>query len=179
MGPSDSFRSETPVIGFAAFSGTGKTTLLRELIPCLRRAGLRIGVIKHAHHRFDVDYPGKDSYELRKAGAAHMLIASANRRALIVDNEAPTEPDFAQLLASLDHSQLDLVLVEGFKRQRFAKVELYRPSLGHPLLQPDDDSVVAIATDAPLGREVPVPLLDLNDAPAVADFVLRQTGLAR
>lgn len=162
-----------PIIGFAAFSGTGKTTLLVQLLPALSERGLRIGMIKHAHHSFDIDHPGKDSYELRKAGAEQMLIASRRRWALMTETPRRTgDPPLAELIAHLDVSSLDLILVEGFKHERFPKIELHRPVLGHRLLAGDDDSVVAVAADAP----IPIPrpglqLLDLNDPGAVADFI--------
>jgi len=166
---------DRPVIGFAAFSGTGKTTLLTRLVPILRERGLRIAMVKHAHHRFDVDQPGKDSYELRKAGAEQMLIASRRRWALMCETpERTDDPKLAELLAHLDTAQVDLVLVEGFKHERFPKIELHRPALGHPLLAAEDDSILAVATDAPLAEPAPaVPRLDLNDPAAIADFIAR------
>ncbi len=160
-----------PVLGFAAWSGTGKTTLLRRLIPLLRDAGMRLGVIKHAHHDFDVDQPGKDSYELRHAGAERVLVGSRVRWALMVEQPTAGEPTLASLLAHMPRQSLDLILVEGFKHERFPKLELHRPALGRPLLQPDDASIVAVASDARLHPPPPVPLLDLNDVESVADFV--------
>jgi len=162
-----------PVLGFAAFSGTGKTTLLTRLIPMLREQGLRISMVKHAHHDFDVDKPGKDSYELRKAGAAQMLIASDRRMALMTEFEPAAEPRLVGLLAQLDPHRADLVLVEGFKQARFPKIELHRPSLGKPLMFPEDPDIIAVASDAPLGQACDRPLLDLNDLGAMAAFVLQ------
>jgi len=162
-----------PVLGFAAFSGTGKTTLLTRLIPMLREQGLRISMVKHAHHDFDVDKPGKDSYELRKAGAAQVLIASSRRMALMTEFEPTAEPDLRMLLAQLDADRTDLVLVEGFKGESFAKIELHRPSLGKPLLFPEDPNIIAVASDAPLAQACDRPLLDLNDLGAMAAFVLQ------
>lgn len=159
-----------PVLGIAAWSGTGKTTLLKKLLPLLRAQGLRIGMLKHAHHTFDIDHPGKDSYELRKAGAEQMLIASSRRWALMV--EATTEGDVSltDMLDRLDRSSLDLILVEGFRHTSFPKIELHRPALGMPLLFPDDSSVIAIASDQTL--ESTLPQLDLNDPHAIAAFIL-------
>ena len=159
-----------PVLGFAAFSGTGKTTLLTKLIPLLTESGLRVGLIKHAHHRFDVDTPGKDSYELRKAGAERVLLGSRARTALMIERREHTEPRLAELLAQFPDRDLDLVLVEGFKHERFPKIELHRPSRGLPLLADDDDSVLAIASDAQV--DATRPHLDLNDVHAVLAFVI-------
>lgn len=166
--------AERPVVGFAAWSGTGKTTLLRRLLPLFASRGLRIGVIKHAHHEFEIDHPGKDSYELRKAGAAQMLVASRRRWALIVETPDGDDPDLPALVARLHPETLDLVLVEGFKPEAVPKIELHRPVLGRPLLAPDDSTIVAVATDAPLARAVDVPVLDLNDPPAIAAFVIER-----
>jgi len=160
-----------PVLGFAAWSGTGKTTLLRRLIPVLRERGLRLGVLKHAHHAFDVDQPGKDSYELRHAGAERVLVASRRRWALMVESPREDEPTLADALGCLPPQGLDLILVEGFKHERFPKLELHRPALGRPLLYPDDPSIVAVASDAALSPAPALPLLDLNDVQAVAGFV--------
>jgi molybdopterin-guanine dinucleotide biosynthesis protein MobB len=162
-----------PVLGFAAFSGTGKTTLLSQVVPLLRAAGLELAVVKHAHHTFDVDTPGKDSYELRQAGAPRVLLASRKRWVLMVERPDDREPTLDEVLLELDQHGLDLVLVEGFKHERFAKIELYRPSLGRPPFFPDDDSVVAIASDGPLSTPCPVPVFDLNDPGTIADFVVR------
>lgn len=163
-----------PVLGFAAFSGVGKTTLLRELMPALQAYGLNIGIVKHAHHEFDTDIPGKDSYELRKAGAAQTLVASRKRQALITETPNASEPRLADLVRLLDSSRLDLVLVEGFKGEPIPKIELHRPSLEHPLLCIHNDSVIALATDAPLGRRPTIPLLDLNRPDQIANFVLQR-----
>ncbi|MEJ2456113.1 MAG: molybdopterin-guanine dinucleotide biosynthesis protein B [Candidatus Thiodiazotropha sp.] len=161
-----------PVIGFAAYSGTGKTTLLKQLIPLLREQGLHPGVIKHAHHKVEFDVPGKDSYVLRKAGAGQVLLASANRWALMAEEPAGDEPELSLLLQRMDLATLDLVLVEGFRHIPFPKIELHRPSLGKPLLCEADDTILAIATDGALERPMTLPILDLNDAGAVASFIL-------
>ncbi len=175
--------SPTPVLGFAAYSGTGKTTLLKQLIPLLKKRGLRVGMIKHAHHNFDIDTPGKDSYELRKAGAEQMLIASQNRWALMVETpELTGDPDLNELIQQFDHSKIDLVLVEGFKHVTFAKIELHRPSLGKDLLFPHDSSIIAIATDEPDIIQTKLPVLDINNPAMIADFInefIRKAGSSR
>lgn len=165
-----------PVLGIAAYSGTGKTTLLRKLLPMLRGRGLRVGMVKHAHHSFDIDVPGKDSYELRKAGAVQMLVASRHRWALVTEMGDVGEPRLAELLARLDQSALDLILVEGFKAEAFPKIELHRPSLGHPLLHPLDRSIVAVAADAPFEPAGAIALLDLNRPGQIAEFILHWIG---
>jgi molybdopterin-guanine dinucleotide biosynthesis protein B len=168
--------SPVPLLGFAAFSGTGKTTLLRALLPLLNSRGLRVGVIKHAHHTFDVDVPGKDSYELRRAGAAQMLVGSRHRWALVTETPGLEEPRLTDLLARLSTETLDLVLVEGFKAEVFPKIELHRPSLGHPLMCRTDPSIIALATDAPVQDAPSLPLLDLNDAAGVVAFIVGIAG---
>ena len=162
-----------PLLGISAWSGTGKTTLLRQLIPALKRRGLRVSVIKHAHHHFDLDFPGKDSYELRKAGAAQTVICTATRMATISEFDEPSqEPELAQIIATLDDSRSDLVLVEGYKDIKFPKIELHRTALGKPYLHPDDETVIAIACDAPPPTETQIPVLDINDVEAIADFII-------
>jgi molybdopterin-guanine dinucleotide biosynthesis adapter protein len=160
-----------PVLGFAAYSGTGKTTLLTQLIPILRQRGIRIAMVKHAHHRFDVDIPGKDSYELRKAGAAQMLICSRHRFALMTDLEEDREPRLSENLERLDTEAADLVLVEGFKSESFPKIELHRPSLGKDLIFPGDEFIIAVATDEPDTIGTDLPLLPLNKPDVIADFI--------
>ena len=165
-----------PLLGFAAWSGTGKTTLLEQLIPLLVDRGLRIGVLKHAHHDFDIDQPGKDSYRLRKAGAQQMMVASRRRHARIIETEL-AEADFRQLLASFDQTELDLLLVEGFKHEHFPKIELHRAEIGKPLLFPEDRDIIALASDQPQQsgeqQQTSRPRLDINDLAAIADFVCR------
>lgn len=165
--------TEIPLLGFAAWSGTGKTTLLKQLLPRLTQRGIRVGCIKHAHHEFDVDIPGKDSYELRHAGARQMLIASDKRWALMTENDVSETPHLQQLIAKLDHDQLDLILVEGFKAEKFPKIELYRSSLGKPFQFPQDDSIIAIATDSPEAVPEPfkLPMLDINNIDMIEAFV--------
>jgi molybdopterin-guanine dinucleotide biosynthesis protein B len=165
-------QAQVPVLGFAAYSGTGKTTLLKQLLPLLRREGLRIGMVKHTHHDFDIDTPGKDSYELRKAGASEMLVASGRRWALMVETEREGDPMLQEVIGRLDQANLDLILVEGFKHEALPKIELHRPSRGRPLLFPDDSDIIAIAHDATLSVETELPQLDINDPPAVAGYIL-------
>ncbi len=168
-----------PVIGFAAFSGTGKTTLLLKLIPLLKAAGVRLAVVKHAHHAFDVDHPGKDSYRLREAGADEMLVASRRRMAWIRENTQEVEPTLHDALAALNPDGLDLVLVEGFKGDAFPKIELNRSATQAPLLFLSDPNIVAIATDAgTLAEEAgTLPVLSINDPGAIVDFILSFSGL--
>ncbi|EOD5128080.1 bifunctional molybdopterin-guanine dinucleotide biosynthesis adaptor protein MobB/molybdopterin molybdotransferase MoeA [Vibrio parahaemolyticus] len=160
-----------PILGFAAYSGTGKTTLLEALLPKLTETGLRIGMLKHAHHNFDVDKPGKDSYRLRKAGASQMLIASRNRFALMTETPE-AEAEFEYLLTRFDEDKLDVVLVEGCKNIAFPKIELHREEVGKPWLYPHDDNIIAIASDsAELDSELPQ--MNINDLDAIAQFVLQ------
>ena len=162
-----------PLLGFAAYSGTGKTTLLKKLIPTLGRRGLRPALIKHSHHDFEIDVPGKDSYALRKAGAGQILLASPHRRALIIETpDHQDDPRLAELIGLLDPSRADLVLVEGFRHEAFPKIELHRPALGKPLLFPQDPHIIAVATDGPLPVETRLPVLDLNDVDAIAGFLI-------
>ncbi|EJG1534290.1 bifunctional molybdopterin-guanine dinucleotide biosynthesis adaptor protein MobB/molybdopterin molybdotransferase MoeA [Vibrio parahaemolyticus] len=160
-----------PILGFAAYSGTGKTTLLEALLPKLTEACLRIGMLKHAHHNFDVDKPGKDSYRLRKAGASQMLIASRNRFALMTETPE-AEAEFEYLLTRFDEDKLDVVLVEGCKNIAFPKIELHREEVGKPWLYPHDENIIAIASDtAELDSELPQ--MNINDLDAIAQFVLQ------
>lgn len=157
-----------PVLGFAAFSGTGKTTLLEALLPLLRQRGIRVGMLKHAHHDFDIDTPGKDSFRLRKAGAEQMLIASHQRFAMITETPEH-EPSFEYLLSRFDTQQLDLILVEGCKDIVFPKIELHRSALNKPWLYPNDESVIAIAADIQPNSDLPY--FNINDLESIADFV--------
>jgi len=160
-----------PVLGFAAASGTGKTTLLTELIPILKQDGLRIGVIKHSHHDFEIDQPGKDSFRLRKAGASSVMLVSRYRRAIITEFTPEREPRLDDQLKQLDQSELDLILVEGFRTEQFPKIELHRPSLEKPLLYPNDPDIIAIATDAALDVPDHLPQLELNRPEMIAAFI--------
>ena len=169
-----------PILGFAAYSGTGKTTLLTRLLPLLTEAGLRIGMVKHAHHSFEMDRPGKDSYELRRAGARQMLVASRQRFALLVEEEEDyPEPRLDALLTHLDQERIDLILVEGFKHEAFPKIELHRPALGKPLMFPDDPCIIAVACDAPLPVATELPVLDINQPQRIAEFVMGEIGVSR
>lgn len=158
-------------IGLAGYSGAGKTTLIKRLLPELIARGLSVSTLKHAHHRFDVDHPGKDSFEHRRAGAREVLVASGERWALMHELRGAPEPSLEQLLALM--SPVDLVVVEGFKRDGHPKIEVHRIENAKPFLHPQDPAIVAIATDAP----GPFPGLDharLDDAKAIADIVLRR-----
>ena len=159
------------VIGLAGWSGAGKTTLLTRAIPHLLKEGLRVSVIKHAHHEFDVDVPGKDSWVHRQSGASEVLVSSSRRWALMHELRGAPAPTLAELLKKL--SPVDLVIVEGFKRDPHPKIEVWRADNGKPFLHPDDPAIRAVASDTkPEG--VPLPLIDLNDPAAVADAVLRE-----
>jgi molybdopterin-guanine dinucleotide biosynthesis adapter protein len=158
------------IIGITGWSGAGKTTLILKLIPLLTAKGLKVSTLKHAHHMFDVDTPGKDSYEHRAAGATEVLIASGNRFALMHELRGAPEPPLEVLLAKL--SAVDLVLIEGFKRAPHPKIEVFRAANGKEALHPGNASIVAIASDRPFpdaGR----PVLPLDDAPAIADMALQ------
>src|SRR3954447_5455365 len=155
------------VIGIAGWSGAGKTTLLTRVIPCLTARGLRVSTIKHAHHGFDVDQPGKDSHTHRMAGATEVLVSSANRFALMHELRGAPELSLGALLEKL--APVDLVLVEGFKREAHPKLEVHRASVGKPLLAPNDPNIVAIASDGPVAARVPV--VSLDDIETVADIL--------
>ncbi|MFW5425972.1 MAG: molybdenum cofactor guanylyltransferase MobA [Methylophagaceae bacterium] len=164
--------SPIPLLGFAAFSGTGKTTLLRQLIPALKQKNINVAVIKHAHHRFDIDIPGKDSYEIRQAGAQQVLVSSRNLMALM-EVQAPEmiEPQLSDLIPRINTKTVELILVEGFKNEAFPKIELHRPSLDKALLHPNDANIIAIATDAQTSINQSIDQLDLNDIQALADYI--------
>lgn len=163
------------ILGFSAYSGTGKTTLIEKLIPLLVAEGINIGLIKHSHHDIEMDKPGKDSYRLRKAGASQVVLASPYRTIIFKENSQGTEPNLTAQLNCLDLNHLDLVLVEGFRDEKFAKIELHRPSLGKALLYPNDPSIIAIATDQPLSTSLPT--LNINDIKQIKDFVLQYLAL--
>ena len=159
------------VLGFAAFFGSGTTTLLVQLIPLLRNSGTRLALVKHSHHDFEMDKPGKDSHRLREAGAEQILLASPWRTAWIREGDGSTEPVLGELLDHLDTRALDLVLVEGFRHEPIPKIEIHRPALGTPLLCAEDDLVLALACDEPPAQPVDIPLLDLNDPQAIARWI--------
>jgi molybdopterin-guanine dinucleotide biosynthesis protein B len=157
------------VLGIVGWSGSGKTTLLTRLIPLLVSRGLRIATLKHAHHAFDVDQPGKDSYEHRKAGASEVIVSSARRWVQMHEVGAGAEATLAEHLQRL--SPCDLVLIEGYKSERHPKLEVFRQSVGKSALHPTDERIVAVASDKPL-PDLPIPQVDLNDIAAVADLVI-------
>jgi molybdopterin-guanine dinucleotide biosynthesis adapter protein len=157
------------VIGLAGWSGAGKTTLLTRLIPHFNAQGLRVSVIKHAHHQFDVDVPGKDSWRHREAGAAEVLVASSNRWALMHELRGAAEPRLPELLSKL--SAVDLVVVEGFKREPHRKIEVHRAANDKPLLFPDDPGIFGIAADVAI--ETRLPTVHLDDIAAAAELLLR------
>src|SRR5580704_17842915 len=162
------------IFGLAGWSGSGKTTLLATLIPELVGRGVTVSTIKHAHHEFDVDQPGKDSWRHRQAGASEVMVASSQRFALMQELRAAPEPTLDELVARM--APVDLLLVEGFKRDPHPKLEVYQPSVGKPFLYPDDPHIVAIASDQTLA--VPLPLLSLGEVAAIADFILGRHGFS-
>jgi molybdopterin-guanine dinucleotide biosynthesis protein B len=157
------------VIGLAGWSGAGKTTLLTRVIPHLLKGGLRVSVIKHAHHAFDVDIPGKDSWRHRQSGATEVLVSSTQRWALMHELRGAEEPRIPELLAKL--SRVDLVVIEGFKREPHRKIEVYRAANGKPFLFPDDPGVAGIATDTSV--ETTLPTAHLDDIEAIAAMMLK------
>ncbi len=159
------------IIGLAGWSGSGKTTLVTKVLPRMIERGLRVSTIKHAHHGFDLDQPGKDSFMHREAGATEVVISSARRFAILHELRDSPEWDLSDLLAKL--APVDLVLVEGFKRDAFPKLEIHRAANSKPLLHPDDPHIVAVAADTPL-PDARVPVIDLNDIEAVVDMLLKR-----
>jgi molybdopterin-guanine dinucleotide biosynthesis protein B len=163
------------VCGLAGWSNSGKTTLMERLLPELAGRGLSVSTVKHAHHDFDIDKPGKDSHRHRMAGAREVMISSANRWALMHEGQGAREPELAELLARL--APVDLVMVEGFRAYPHPKLEVYRAANGKPMLYPDDRHIFAIASDRPLDG-VAVPVLDLDDAAAIVDMMIERFDLA-
>ena len=163
------------MFGLAGWSGSGKTTLMKKLLPeCINR-GLRVSTLKHTHHDVDIDQPGKDSYEHRRAGAHEVMLASSARWSLTHELRDGPEPDLEVLVKNM--APVDLLLVEGFKRQRHEKLEIYRAKLGQELLCLHDDTIVAIASDDEL-PDVPVPVFKLNDVTEIADFIIGHCNLS-
>lgn len=162
------------VVGLAGWSGAGKTTLLTRLIPLLNGRGVAVSTLKHAHHAFDVDTPGKDSHAHRAAGARQVLVASANRWALMTELRGAPEPPLADLLARLD--PVDLVVVEGFKRDGHPKLEVHRVANGKPWLHPGDPAIRAVASDAPVPGRAALPRAHLDDLDRVADLLLEHAA---
>jgi molybdopterin-guanine dinucleotide biosynthesis protein B len=158
------------IIGLAGWSGSGKTTLVTKLIPCLKMRGSSVSTLKHAHHGFDLDTPGKDSFMHRAAGATEVIISSGKRWAMLHELRDEPEWNLADLVAKM--SPVDLVLVEGFKRDAFPKLEIHRVANGKPLLHPDDPHIVAVASDSVL-PEAKVPVVDLNNIDAIADLLMK------
>ncbi len=160
------------VFGLVGWSGSGKTTLMVRLLPELIGRGLRVSTVKHAHHDFDIDQPGKDSHRHRDAGATEVMVASAHRWALMHEHRGGPEPGLEELLRQM--APVDLLLVEGFKRHAHPKLEIHRPSVGKPLICTEDPLVLAVASDEPIS-ELPVPRLELRDVRRIADFILVHT----
>jgi molybdopterin-guanine dinucleotide biosynthesis protein B len=161
------------IFGFAGWSGSGKTTLIEQLIPRFVQRGLSVSLIKHAHHTFDVDRPGKDSYRHRHAGAAEVLVTSSRRWVLMHELRGAAEPAFDEQVRRL--SPCDVLLVEGFKHAPIPKLEVWRAVTGEPLLHPNDPHIVAVASDAKV--DTALPLLDLNDVPGISEFILKKLEL--
>jgi molybdopterin-guanine dinucleotide biosynthesis protein B len=162
------------IFGIAGWSGSGKTTLLRRLIPLLVGRGITVSTVKHAHHNFDIDQPGKDSWHHRQGGATEVMVASERRWALMHENRGAPETPLSELVRHM--TAVDLLLVEGYKSEPHDKLEVHRPALGKPLLCPADPHVVALATDAPVPG-VSLPLLALDDAEGIARFIIAHCRL--
>ena len=169
------------LIGFAAYSGTGKTTLIKDVVMILKKSNYRVSVIKHAHHNFDIDQPGKDSYEIRKSGAENMLISSKNRWALMHENMNNNELTLVDLVNLLGKIKYDLILVEGFKAESFPKIELYRKEVSkdRELLSSSDKNIIAIATEKKTKLETSLPVLDINNPQNIADFIINFLNISK
>ena len=164
------------IIGFAAFSGTGKTTLIKKIVSILSKR-FTVSVIKHAHHDFDLDHPGKDSYEIRKSGAENILISSEKRWALIHENKKNKELTLENLLDILENINSDIVLVEGFKKENFPKIELYRKEIGKDLLFYNDKNIIAFATDSNMDIDGNIEKLDINEPQQIVDYIIKFLSL--
>ena len=162
-----------PILGFCAYSGTGKTTLLTQLIPILRNRGIQVGVIKHAHHNFEMDREGKDSFRFRQAGATEVMLASSRRWVLLHENSEEADPDPGELLQRMNLDHLDLVLVEGFKHHMLPKIEIHRPSLGRDMMYPGLPGIIALASDETPSDNLDIPWLDLNHPVKIAEFIIK------
>ena len=173
-------KSQLPLLGFAAYSGTGKTTLLCKIIPLLKAKGIRVAVVKNSHHDVDIDQPDKDSYKLRESGAENIIITSRKRTAIIIEHpDNSKEPSLEDSLKHINEQDCDLILVEGFKRTNFPKIELHRKALGKPYLYPTDSNIIAIALDHELDKtnkredKIPV-LLDINQPHEISHFIIER-----
>jgi molybdopterin-guanine dinucleotide biosynthesis protein B len=164
------------VMGLVGWSGSGKTSVMVELLPILKEKGIKVSTMKHAHHRFDVDKPGKDSFRHREAGASEVLVVTSSRWVLMHESRDESEPSIESLIERM--TPVDLLLIEGFKTHHHPKLEIHRESEGKPLLCPDDPEIVAVASDRPL-PDLKIPCLDLNDPALIVKFILRHTGLHR
>ena len=165
--------SRCVILGFAAYSGTGKTTLLKQLIPIFNTRGINVGVIKHTHHDVELDQPGKDSYELRHAGAKQTLLAGPQRWSLVTETPQAREPELKELLHHLDQRHLDLILVEGFRDEAFPKIELHRTLLGKPFIFMKDKNIIALACDEPGAIKTTIPVLNINQPETIAEFIVQ------
>ncbi|HEX3162869.1 MAG TPA: molybdopterin-guanine dinucleotide biosynthesis protein B [Pseudolabrys sp.] len=161
------------IIGLAGWSGSGKTTLITKLIPCLIARGVKVSTLKHAHHGFDLDRPGKDSFFHRAAGATEVIISSARRWAILHELREESEWDLGALVAKM--SPVDLIVVEGFKRDAFPKLEIHRAANGKPLIHPEDPHIVAVASDVPL-PQVTLPVVNLDNIEAIAELLLKRAA---
>jgi len=171
-------QARIPIISFIAYSGTGKTTLLTQLVTLLKEKGLRVGIVKHTHHGFDIDKKGKDSYRLREAGADQVMLASRQRWVLMAETDKTEEAHLDGVLPHLDQANLDLILVEGFKHESLPKIEVHRPSLRNPPLFLQDREIIAIATDESLTVKTDLPILDLNQPEQIVQWLLQYLSIS-
>ena len=167
------------IIGFAAYSGTGKTTLIKKVVKTLKELNYRVSVIKHAHHNFDIDQPGKDSFEIRASGAENMLISSSKRWALMHENIGDSELKLIDLLKILKNLDSDIILIEGFKSENFPKIELYRKEIGKELLCTSDKNIVALATDSDIKINNDIKILDINNTKQIVDYIIEYLHISK